>query len=286
MSSNPQITDSQVKSGCLTVAVAVLVIVAVVALFKSFNTIDAGDEGAVVCFGTVSETIGPGLHVVAPWCGVTGMSARTQTYVMVAAAKEGEVQGDDSLAVQSNDQVPLGVNAAVIYHLDRAKAAEIYARYKSPEDLTVVLRNVSRSTIHDSGARYAALDLTGGKRGEFGVDAERALTPALADYGIVLERVEIRDVVPVSQSYVDAIAAKVSAQQRAQAKEYELAAANKDKEVKAAQAEGDANAQAIRNSQPPAPALVQQAMVDAIRNTQNKVIITDGKTPVLIQPGG
>lgn len=287
MSSNPQITDSQVKSGCLAVAVAVLVIVAGVVLFKSFNTIDAGDEGVVVCFGQTSGTgLDPGLHVVAPWCGVTGLDARTQSYVMVRGAQEGQTKGDDSLAVQSNDQVPLAVDAAVIYHLDRSKADTIYGRFKPLDNQTVVLRNTSRRIIHDTGANFAAQDLLGAKRADFGQAAERALTPALAEFGITLERVEIRDVVATSQAYVDAISQKVSAQQAASAKEYQLAAAQKDVEIKKTQAQGDADAQAIRNSQPPAPALVQQQMVDAIRNTQNKVIITDGKAPVLIQPGG
>lgn len=287
-----EITDRQVKTGCLGIVLVVVALVAVIGLFKSFNTIDAGDQGIVVCFGTPTETLDPGVHIVAPWCGVSGIDARAQTYVMVAAKEEGPVQGDDSLAVQSTDQVPLGVEAAIIFHLDRSRAADIYARYKVandgkiPDTLTTVLRNISRRTIHDAGARYFAADLTGGKRGDFGDEAEKALGPALNDYDVVLERVEIRDVKPTSKPYIDSIAAKVAAQQTAQAKQYELEAAEKEKAVKEAQAQGDANAQAIRNSQPPAPALVQQQMVGAIEHTQNKVIITDGKAPVLIQPGG
>jgi regulator of protease activity HflC (stomatin/prohibitin superfamily) len=275
------------KVGCLAIGGGVLALVLLIALLKSFNTIDAGSEGAVVCYGTPTEPLDPGLHLVAPWCGVSGIDTHTQSYVMVAAAKEGQVQGDDSLAVQSADQVTLGVQAAIIYHNDAGHAIDIYRRFKTPEDLVVVLRNIARKTIHDSGSHFNAADLTGGKRGEFGDDAEKSLAPALAEYGIVLERVEVRDVIPTNDSYVQAIAAKVAAQQAAEAKQYQLQAAEKDADVKRAQAKGDADAQAIRNSQPPDPRLVQQQMVDAIRNTQNKVIITDGKAPVLLQqPGG
>jgi regulator of protease activity HflC (stomatin/prohibitin superfamily) len=279
-------TNDDLKTGCLVLFLAALAIVLIVGLFKSVNTIDAGDEGVVVCFGQTSGHLDPGLHLVAPWCGVSGLDAHTQTYVMVAANKEGQVQGDDSLGVQSSDQVPLAVSAGVIYHIDRGQAENIYARFKPIENLTTVVRNTSRRVVHDAGATFAAQDLIGAKRADFGAAAEHALTPALAEFGVILERVEVRDVTPTSQSYVDAISAKVSGQQAAAAKEFQLQAAQKDAEIKRVTAEADAAAQAIRNSQPPDPRLLQQQYVDAIRNTNNKVIITDGKTPVLITPPG
>lgn len=274
------------KMGCAAIAVCAVALFVVIMLFKSFNSVDAGGEGVVTCFGEVADALDPGLHVVAPWCGVETLDAHTKTYAMVARSNEGAQQGDDSLGIQSADQVGLSADVGVIYHIDRAKAPDIYRRFKSTDGVEDVVRNTSRRVVRDAASPFPAQDLIGAKRVEFGTAAQNQLAPALAEFGVVLERVEVRDVRPTSQSYQDAINAKVSAQQQADAKQYALTAAQKDAEIKRVNAEADAAAQAIRNSQPPDQRLLQQQYVEALRNTQNRVIITDGKTPVLISPNG
>lgn len=270
--------------GPFAIGASVIVFVVVFGLLKSMHTIDAGDKGVVVCFGQVSDTFDPGLHVAPPWCDVTGIDVRTQTYAMVARTNEGGTAGDDSLNVQSSDNVGLKVDAAVIYHYDGSKAAEIYGRFKPLSNLTDVIRNTSRRQIRDAGVTFTAEELLGAKRPEFSQKSQDQLTPDLATFGVVVERVEIRDISPTSDAFKAAISAKVEQQQKAQAKQFELDAAQKDVEIKKVTAQADADAQAIRNSVPPAAALLQQQYIDALRNSQNRVIITDGKTPVLIDP--
>lgn len=272
------------KASVGLVVVAVIVLVLLFGLVKSFHTIDAGDQGVPVCLGVVGEPLEPGFHVVAPWCGVEGVDVRTHTYAMVARNEEGKVAGDDSLNVQASDSVGVKVDAAVIYHLDRAKVAQIYTSFKPVSNIEEVIRNTSRRQIRDSAAPFTAEALIGAKRADFGRAAQEALKPDLAQYGVVVERVEIRDISPTSESYKAAISAKVEQQQKAQAKEFELDAARKDAEIKKVTAEADAEAQRVRNGVPPDPKLLQQQYIEALRNSQNRVIITDGKTPVLIDP--
>ena len=264
--------------------VGLVVIVLLFGLVKSFHTIDAGDQGVPVCLGVVGDPLEPGFHVVAPWCGVEGIDVRTHTYAMVARNEEGKVGGDDSLNVQASDSVSVKVDAAVIYHLDRAKVAQIYTSFKPVSNIEDVIRNTSRRQIRDAAGPFTAEDLIGAKRAEFGKAAQEKLQPDLAQYGVVVERVEIRDISPTSESYKQAISAKVEQQQKAQAKQFELDAARKDAEIKKVTAEADAEAQRARNAVPPDPRLLQQAYIEALRNSSNRVIITDGNTPVLIDP--
>lgn len=275
------------RPGKGSVGLAVVGLIVVVLLFglvKSFHTIDAGDQGLPVCLGVVGEPLEPGFHIVAPWCGVEGIDVRTHTYAMVARNEEGKVAGDDSLNVQASDSVGVKVDAAVIYHLDRAKVAQVYTSFKPVSNIEDVIRNTSRRQIRDAAGPFTAEDLIGSKRAEFGRAAQENLGPDLAQYGVVVERVEIRDISPTSESYKAAISAKVEQQQKAQAKEFELDAARKDAEIKKVTAEADAEAQRVRNAVPPDPKLLQQQYIEALRNSQNRVIITDGKTPVLIDP--
>lgn len=260
--------------------------VVLISVVRTSHTIDAGDQGVVVCFGQVGATLDPGLHLVAPWCSVEGIDVRTQIYAMVARGAEGSVVGDDSLNVQSADSVAVKVDAAVIYHLDRTKARDTYTRFRPVSNVLEVIRNTSRRVVRDAAAAFPAEDLIGTRRAEFGVTAQERLAPVLAEYAVVLERVEIRDVQPTSETYKQAISAKVEQQQKAQAKQFELEAAEKDAQIKKVTAQADADAQAIRNSVPPAPPLLQQQYIDALRDTDNKVIVTDGNTPVLVQPPG
>ncbi len=258
-------------------AAAVLVIPVVLGLLlagsASFQVVNEGNIGVKLCVGRVKGTVRPGVHIVAPWCTVETLSARTRLYVMVARSTEGQSSGDDSLGIEASDNVRLNADVTIQYRVDPAKIVNIYKTIGTdPEPL---VRNISRTSARDAAASFRAEEIIGSRRSEVAARAKDLLAPRLAAVGMILEDVLFREVRPSDDAFAKAIADKAASRQRAEAKEFEQQAAERDAAIARIKAEGDAAANQLR-TQTLTPQVLCQQFIEAIKESKPSVVNTAG----------
>ncbi len=220
-------------------------------LFDGFTSIPAGHVGVVYDRGrgVLSEAFGEGLHLKIPfWQVVEKMNARTLEYTMSVAPGENNrygndsIYGDDSMSAPTADGQTVTVDATVLFHIDKTQAAKLFQTV-GPFYVDTIVRPVARSQIRMVISRYTATEIYTEKRANAEEAMNTDITKIFGEKGIVLERVLLRNVT-FSPQYAAAIEEKQIAQQRIQKADYERQEAEKLKQKKIVEAEGDA--QAIR----------------------------------------
>ena len=116
------------------VGTLVLIGVAVIVASSSTSCVRTGHVGVVTVFGRVTgQTLTEGIHVVNPAANVTELSIKTQ-----------EVK--EHAAVPSKEGLIMGLEASILYHLDSARAAEVF-RQIGPNYAEVLLQPTFRSAM-------------------------------------------------------------------------------------------------------------------------------------------
>lgn len=223
-----------------------ILVVLVILLVSSVVIVDAGKVGVVSTFGDVQETpLRSGLQLKNPLSNVTTMDIRTQEYTMSGVANEGAVMGDDSIKALASDGASVWLDVTVFYHLKPEEAPNIY-RDLGLEYNEKIVRPEIRSAIREVVAGFTVTEVYSTKREEVSQKILEQLTTALAKRGIEVEDVLLRNVT-LSQQLFDAIEQKLTSQQAAERKEYEIQAESKEAERKLIEAQGQRDAQAEIN---------------------------------------
>lgn len=224
----------------------VILVLGGILFFRSIVVVDAGEVGVITVFGDVQETpLRSGMQLKNPFAEAKMMSIRTQEYTMSGTTSEGEVQGDDSIKALASDGASVWLDVTVFYHLKPEEAPMVY------EDLGLdynqkIIRPEIRSAIREVVARYTVNEVYSTKRDEVQTKILEDLKVSLERRGIEVEDVLLRNVT-LSQLLFDAIEQKLTAQQAAQRKEFEIQAEQKEAERKLIEAQGQRDAQAEIN---------------------------------------
>src|ERR1700719_193887 len=138
------------KGGCLGVIVAGVLIALL--RFAPISMVPAGHVGVLTVFGRVTgQVIGEGMNLVSPLAQTHLLSIRTQ-----------EVK--ETTSVPSNEGLILRMDTSLLYHVDTARAADLYQ--KVGEDyVTVIVEPLLRSSIREATAENSASTLYTGGRG-------------------------------------------------------------------------------------------------------------------------
>jgi regulator of protease activity HflC (stomatin/prohibitin superfamily) len=223
---------------------AVLTIIVLIGIFGSFGTIGAGERGVKTRFGAVVGMVPQGLYVKTPFIeAVHVMDVKTQS-----------LTADDKtpLLAASNDLQDTRLSVVVNYHINPNQVVDIYQQYGSADTYYMsVVDPLIVATIKSIASQYTAADQIQ-KRGEMSDKALVALTAAFEGKNVVIEKADITNIA-FSDSFSQAIEAKVTAVQNADAAKNKLVQvqAEADQTVAKAKAEAEAikiQAQAI-NSQ-------------------------------------
>lgn len=220
-----------------------IIIASLMLIFSSVTVIEPGKTGVPVTFGSTGSPIEPGINIVAPWTDVIEFSCRTEDFTMTHESDEGDKNGDDSVAVQTSDNVTAPVDVTILYRLTCSEATNVYTDLGSHwEDK--LFRPIARSAVRDAGARYDAVSIGASKREEFANDVKARIESGLEKYNIIVEEVKIRDI-GLPDSIREAVEAKASAQQNAEGRKFALDAARQDAEIARTKAQADADSQQI-----------------------------------------
>jgi prohibitin 1 len=245
-----------------SIGMLLLMAIAVTVAFSSISCIKTGHVGVVTLFGRVTgQTLTEGLHVMNPAASVTELSIKTQ-----------EIK--EHASVPSKEGLIMGLEASVLYHLDPARAAEIY-RQIGPNYAEVLLQPTFRSAMRAITAGNTAASLYSDARESIArmiqEDVARQVTPR----GIVVENVLLRDL-QLPETLKQAIEAKQQAQQEAQRMEFVLQREKQEAERKRVEAAGIKDFQDIV-SQGISDKLLEwkgiEATMELVKSQNSKVIV-------------
>ena len=186
---------------------------ALILLFGSFGTIGAGERGVKTRFRAVVGVIEPGFYVKLPIVEkVTRMDVRTQS---LTANK------DQPLSAASNDLQDTRLAVVVNYHIEPSTVANIYQQYGSADTYYHnVVEPLIVATIKATASQYTAAEQIQ-RRLEMSAKALIALNTAFEGRNVAIEKADITDV-SFSDSFTQAIEAKVTAVQQAEAAKNKL----------------------------------------------------------------
>jgi len=246
------------KTAGLMVGGLVAVFVGLLVLLGSRAQVDPGYVGVVSNWGAVDphqQPLSQGIHIIDPiTTGVTSVSTQPQnhTFREVAAASR-ELQ---------NVYVDGGVN----YHIDADRAAEIVTEGGLQAIVGKVFDPAFQDYIKETVQHYSATEILA-QRSAIREATLKQLQEKAGAYGIHVDDLFITNI-HFDQAYTDAIEKAAIAQQQ-------LVQAETEAKTKVAAAQGDADANRLRQQ----TLTPEQLQYMALQNQQAAITKWDGKLP-------
>jgi prohibitin 1 len=213
------------------IATMIVLVVLMIGASMSVKTVPAGHVGIVDLFGSVrDETLAPGLHILNPFVSIHRMSAQTREIKEV-------------MDTPSSEGLVVHLEVSVIFHLDPAKAVEVYKQIGLQYDSVIVEPNV-RSAVREVTSSNPAKALYSAEREKMASEINRYVVAAVQPRGMMVERVLLRDV-KLPAKLQASIEEKLSAEQEAARMEFVLMKERQDAERRHIEADGIATFQRI-----------------------------------------
>lgn len=200
----------------------VVLLIALIIIFGSFGTVGAGERGVKTRFNKVVGTVQPGLYMKLPIMEkVIKMDVKTQTINYDKNGAEGDSADTSQLFGASKDLQDVSIGIMVNYHVDPEKVVDIYTQYNSVANYSQnVLEPIVRETVKSISAQYTAEELVT-KRAEYSEKVNMALVEKFSGKSAVMEKFNITNF-QFSKAFSNAIEAKVTAVQNAEAAKNKL----------------------------------------------------------------
>lgn len=241
------------------------VVVAVALLFSMVKVIPPGNVGVLVFMGKIYGTIAEGIHLINPLSSVELMSVRTQEVFEHAEAP-------------SREGLNVVLEVSCLYHLMPDQADRVY-RQLGPHYEEVVVKPQFRAAIRGATVKHEAKDLYTSGRELVSNEIYKGLEESLGLRGIMVENILLRKI-DLPKQVVEAINAKLAADQEAQRMEFVLAKERQEAERKRIEAQGIQDFQKIV-SQGISDQLLRWKGIEATshlaESNNTKIIIVGGK---------
>lgn len=211
-----------------------IVFFALIVFFGSWVIVSPGEQAIKVTLGKVQNgTLAPGIHFKLPLVtSVHKVSVQTQT-------------DHDKLPAASSDLQDVEIEVVVNWHVNPENVANIQIQYQGIKNYTLsVIAPMVRDAVKATSARYTAENLVK-QRDQYASDVANLLKETMASKGGVSERVSIVNF-SFSKSFIEAIEAKVVAEQDALAAKNKLEQVRFEAEQRVTAANGEAKAIAIQ----------------------------------------
>jgi regulator of protease activity HflC (stomatin/prohibitin superfamily) len=183
----------------------------------------------------------------------------------------------------SREGLTINTEISILYHIKTEKAHDILRDAGEGYVRTLILP-VFRSAVADVSARFYAKDMHSSKRAEIEQAVKDQMASQLEARGFVIEAVLMKTV-KLPSGLTRAIEEKLQAEQDAQRMEFILARERMEADRLKIQAQGISDYQKVIG-QGLNPLILQYMSIEAFRELSksgnSKVIITDGKSPILM----
>lgn len=194
----------------------------IVAIFGSIGTVGAGERGIKTRFRAIQGIVPQGLYFKLPLVEtVHKMDVKTRTVNYDKNGTEGDAIDTSQLFGASKDLQDVAIGVVVNYHINPLKVESIFAQYSSVNNYqTNVIEPVIREVVKSTSAKYTAEELVT-KRAEFADRVNGLLNEQFIAKDAVLERFSVTNF-EFSKAFSQAIEAKVTATQNAEAAKNKL----------------------------------------------------------------
>ena len=203
-----------------------------------FTSISPGYVGVVVDLlgdnkGVEDKELHVGMYWIAPWKTVYQFPIFEQNDTW-----EGDKEG---FSFQTAEGMAVSADVGITYHLRHECIPSIFQKYRRGMDeiTNVFIRNYIRDAINKSASKTRIEDLYSGKESFF-EDVESHVRKDLSPIGIEISRIYLIGRFHFPKTVIDALNAKIEANQRAQQRENELREAEAEAKKQVAKAEGQA----------------------------------------------
>lgn len=227
--------------------------IGLVVLFGSFGTVSSSEVGVKTRLGKVVGTVQPGVYMKVPIIDkVNIIDLKVKTVDYDKNGVEGDAVDTSSLSASSKDLQEVWANVVVNYKVNPEKAVDIFVQYKNAEQFGFnVIEPIIRQTVKSVTAQYTAEELVT-KRLEISDKVNALLATEIPENGATLVLANLTNF-DFSTGFKQAIEAKVTAVQNAEAQKNKLEQVKYEaqQKIESAKAEAEAiriSAQAI-NSQ-------------------------------------
>lgn len=238
-------------------------IAAAIVAFSAFRVVPAGSVGVVSVMGKVQDTpLYPGFSFVNPIAEVTQMSTQIQKH---------SAKYDSS----SKDLQKVHVEMTLNFFLIPAKAPAVFQDIGVDYVETIINGNSASEVLKAETAKHNASEILQ-QRPTVKDNTQNNLNKWLSKYGIQLTEISLADV-NFDPDYTHAIEAKQVQEQKAEQKKYEILGAQRDAEIRAAKAKGEADA-VREEAKGRADALLIEAAAQADYNQK----VAASMTPMLL----
>ncbi len=194
-----------------------------------------------------------------------------------------------NMEISSNLPSKEGLNVAavisILYRIEPNKAPYIVENIGVGNEQNVI-SSVFRSTAADVCSRFFAKDMHSAQRANIEREIATQMSGLLVPRGFVIEAVLLKNI-QLPAGLARAVEEKLEAEQDAQRMEFLLDREKREAQRKRIEAEGIRDAQKII-SEGLNDGIIKWQSIEAFRelskSTNSKIIITDGKSPMLINP--
>jgi regulator of protease activity HflC (stomatin/prohibitin superfamily) len=189
------------------------------------------------------------------------------------------------LDLPSKEGLNIGAEVSILYRIQIAQAAQILRESGEAYEENVILP-VFRSAAADVAARFMAKDMHSGERTVIEKAIKEQMMLTLGTKGFLIENVLLKQI-RLPAGLAEAVEQKLEAEQRSEQMRFVLERERQEADRRRIEAEGQRDAQRII-SEGLTPLLLDYQSIQAFRELATsgnaKTIITDGKTPFLINP--
>ena len=216
----------------------VIGLLVLIVLFNTIGTVKAGERGVKTRFSAVVGIVNQGLYAKIPFAeDIVKMDVRTQSLTATP---------ETPLMAASNDLQDTRLSIVVNYHIEPTMVADIYQQYGNAEKYyNQVVNPLIVSTVKATASQYTAAEQIQ-KRSEMTVKAQEALLLAFEGKNVIIEKTDITNIA-FSDAFTQAIEAKVTAVQNAEAQKNKLEQIKYEAEQKVVAATAEAESQRIQS---------------------------------------
>ena len=187
------------------------------------------------------------------------------------------------LNLPSKEGLNVAAEISILYHVKQESVIDIINDVGIDYERTLIL-STFRSASADVCAKFFAKDMHSGKRSEIELEIKNQMKEILQGRGFIIESILLKSI-KLPLGLYSAIESKLEAEQQAQQMEFVLQRETKEAQRKRIEAEGIKDAQNIIK-EGITKANIEWKSLEVLRELSSspnaKIIITDGKTPVLI----
>jgi prohibitin 1 len=188
-----------------------------------------------------------------------------------------------TISLPSKEGLSITSQISILYHIEGTKVPDIVRDLGL--DFEPVIANIFRSASADVCSRYFAKDMHSGMRSKIEEEIAERMNKILLERGIIIEAVLLKSI-QLPPGLANSIEQKLQAEQDAMRMQFVLEQEKLEAKRKIIEAEGVRDAQKILAEGLSNEILELksiEAFIQLAKSQNTKVIITDGKTPYLIE---